>query len=78
MKLRHQHAYIVCKVSADGSQIVVDQILSTAESLCLGTEATYAKFVQALPEKEGRYGIMDLKYDIGLEGLRNKLIFISW
>ncbi|KAJ1343479.1 hypothetical protein BSLG_001977 [Batrachochytrium salamandrivorans] len=78
MKLGHQHAYLVFKISEDGSQIVVDQVLSTADAKRLGSEATYSKFVGALPAKEARYGVFELEYNTGLGGLRSKLIIVSW
>ncbi|KAL2919578.1 hypothetical protein HK105_200490 [Polyrhizophydium stewartii] len=71
MKLRRTHAFLVFKISEDGSQIVVDTSLTSAEAARLGSEATYDRF-------EGRYGVYDLEYDQGLDGVRSKLIFVSW
>nr|KAJ3408909.1 cofilin [Polyrhizophydium stewartii] len=78
MKLRRTHAFLVFKISEDGSQIVVDTSLTSAEAARLGSEATYDRFVATMPAQEGRYGVYDLEYDQGLDGVRSKLIFVSW
>ncbi|KAJ3128060.1 cofilin [Nowakowskiella sp. JEL0407] len=41
-------------------------------------EASYESFAALLPEDEGRYGVFDLNYDSGADGIRNKIIFIMW
>ncbi|KAI8910839.1 hypothetical protein EDD86DRAFT_189191 [Gorgonomyces haynaldii] len=78
MKLSKKWAYLVFKISEDLTTIQLDQSLSIAESKRLGSEAVYEKFVQAMPQNEGRYGIYDLEYQLPMEGIRNKLIFVMW
>ncbi|KAI8929134.1 hypothetical protein BC831DRAFT_444848 [Entophlyctis helioformis] len=78
MKLRRSYAFLTFKISDDGSSIVVDQALDVAQAARIGTDATYGTFVAAMPEKEGRYGVLEVEYDSGLEGVRSRLVFIAW
>lgn len=34
--------------------------------------------VARLPPDAGRYVVFDFEYTLGLEGVRNKLVFIAW
>eukprot|EP00842_Homolaphlyctis_polyrhiza_P000572 jgi/Hompol1/1515/HPOL_003951-RA len=78
MQRQRLYAFIIFKIAEDGESIVVDKKMSTAESLKLGTEATYDAFVASMPRDNGRYGLFELEYQEGDEGLRNKLVLILW
>jgi cofilin len=78
MKLRRAYAYLILRITPDASEIVVENTLTLAEATKIGAEAAYDQLVSQLPANEGRYIVYDLEYRLGLEGIRNKLIFIAW
>jgi cofilin len=78
MKLRRTYAYVVFKINDEGSQIVIDSSMTREESEKIGTSQTYEDFIKCMPKDQGRYGVYDLAYNNGLEGIRNRLIFVMW
>ncbi|EIE83836.1 hypothetical protein G6F46_007678 [Rhizopus delemar] len=69
LKLRKSYKYIIFKLTADFSQIVIDK---TAES------STYDDFLEELPENQPRYAVYDFDYEKPGEGQRSKIIFFAW
>ncbi|CCA75496.1 probable COF1-cofilin, actin binding and severing protein [Serendipita indica DSM 11827] len=61
--------YIIFKLNKTQTEIVIDKV---------STEANYESFLNDLPENEYRWAVYDFEYDLGDEGKRNKIIFISW
>ncbi len=69
LKLKHKHAYVVYKMDATFTRIVVE---TTADK-----EATYDDFVKALPKDDCRFAVLDYAYN--LDGApRNKIVFVAW
>lgn len=69
MKLGKKYKYIIYKLSDDKTKIVVEET---------ATDADYDSFLDKLPEHDCKYAIYDFEYDLGSEGKRSKIIFISW
>ncbi|VVT53577.1 uncharacterized protein SAPINGB_P003644 [Magnusiomyces paraingens] len=62
--------YVIYKLSENLKSIVVDKKSSDTQ---------YDDFVNDLPEDDCRYAVYDFEYETQSgEGIRNKLIFISW
>ncbi|KAK9767499.1 cofilin [Basidiobolus ranarum] len=69
LKLKKQYKYIIYKLSDDNTEIVVE---------VASEDGSYDDFINALPENECRYAVLDLEYEKPGEGLRNKICFYSW
>lgn len=72
LKLGKKLKYIIYGLSADLKAIEVLKKTTTEDH-----GADYEKFVQEFPEKECRYAVYDLEFDVE-GGKRNKLCFIAW
>lgn len=71
LKLYRKYRYIVYRLNADLSKVVLER----AEETC----STYDAFVESLPENDCRYVVFDFEFiKSAAEGQRNKLIFIAW
>ncbi|KAI9141443.1 putative COF1-cofilin [Paraphysoderma sedebokerense] len=69
LKLKKKFKYILYKLNADNTEVVVEK---TAE------QASYDEFIKSLPIDGCRYAIYDLEYEKPGEGLRNKICFYAW
>ncbi|KAJ9051499.1 cofilin [Entomophthora muscae] len=69
LKLKHSYKYIIYKISADNTEIVVENS---------STDADYETFVSALPEADCRYAVYDFEYTTEEGGKRNKICFFTW
>eukprot|EP00441_Pelagodinium_beii_P034187 CAMPEP_0197649914 /NCGR_PEP_ID=MMETSP1338-20131121/30251_1 /TAXON_ID=43686 ORGANISM="Pelagodinium beii, Strain RCC1491" /NCGR_SAMPLE_ID=MMETSP1338 /ASSEMBLY_ACC=CAM_ASM_000754 /LENGTH=134 /DNA_ID=CAMNT_0043224219 /DNA_START=72 /DNA_END=476 /DNA_ORIENTATION=- len=68
MKLKHTKRFMVFKI--DGGKIVLE-----ADE---PKEKTYEDFVNALPENEPRYAVVDFSYSTDDGRPQDKLLFIAW
>jgi cofilin len=68
LKLKKQFRYIVYKLSANNKEIVVEK---------KGESTDYEDFIGDLPEKECRFAVYDVPYEVE-GGSRNKLVFYTW
>lgn len=73
LKLQHKYRWLLLKITNDC--IVVDTSMPTSVA---NSEQSYREFTQAMPTDEGRYGIFDLEYTLGTDGVRSKLVLVSW
>merc|ERR1740139_1026360 len=62
--------YIIFKISDDKKSIVIDRLAQPGE--------TFDDFVSVLPENDGRYAVVDIKFDTDDGRSVSKLVFISW
>ncbi|KAA1469944.1 hypothetical protein DENSPDRAFT_652843 [Dentipellis sp. KUC8613] len=69
LKLGKKLKYIVFTLSPDNTEIIVEKKSESHE---------YEDFVSDLPEGECRWAVYDFEYQKGDEGVRNKLLFVSW
>lgn len=71
LKLKKSYRYIVYKLSADMTEIVVEKTVE---------KSTYDEFAASLPKDECRYCVYDFEYEAGNggEGMRNKILFYVW
>ncbi|EGC32538.1 hypothetical protein DICPUDRAFT_57070 [Dictyostelium purpureum] len=70
LKLGRKFGIIVYKISADSTQIEVEEKVS-------GSEATFDKFLSLLPENNCRYVLFDYAFEE--EGAnKNKITFVQW
>jgi len=73
LKLKKKYKYLIFSMSNDFKEIIVEEpVEATSEDA-----SSYEKFVAKLPEKECRWAVYDMEFDLG-EGKRNKLVFVSW
>jgi len=63
-------SYIMFKISDDKKKIVIDKLAEPGE--------TFDDFVNTLPEFDGRYAVVDVKFDTDDGRSTSKLVFISW
>ncbi|KAJ3259694.1 cofilin [Boothiomyces macroporosus] len=77
MKLGRKYAYIVFAIQ-NSTEIIVEKTMTTEEASKLSTPEVYESFKSSIPKDEARYGVFDLEYDLGQNGVRSKLIFIVW
>ncbi|KAJ3319825.1 cofilin [Boothiomyces sp. JEL0866] len=75
MKLGRKYAYIVFAIQ-NSTEIIVEKTMTTEEASKLSTPEVYESFKSSIPKDEARYGVFDLEYDLGQNGVRSKLIFI--
>ncbi|EPX73146.1 actin depolymerizing factor [Schizosaccharomyces octosporus yFS286] len=68
LKLGKNLRYIVFKMNDAKTEIIVDK---------KSTDKDFDTFLGELPEQDCRYAVYDFEYNMG-EGLRNKIVFISW
>ncbi|KAF8923552.1 cofilin, partial [Dissophora ornata] len=68
LKLGKKLRYIVYKLSDDHKSIVVEKQAVTA---------TYAEFLEHLPDDDCRWAVYDFDYKIA-DGERNKIVFYTW
>ncbi|KAI8892968.1 hypothetical protein BC833DRAFT_610060 [Globomyces pollinis-pini] len=78
MKLSKSHAYLTFRISDDNKEIILQDSLPKSDAKTLGSEQVYDLFISCMPKDQARYAVYDLEYDLGLDGIRNKLIFIMW
>ena len=69
LKLGKKIRYIIYTLSPDNTEIVVAK---TSES------TNYDDFLAELPAAECRYAVYDFEYQKGDEGMRNKIVFVTW
>jgi len=69
LKLKKSSRYVIFKVNADNTEIVVDKVAPTT--------ATYAEFKHDLPDDDTRYAVYDFPFTLE-GGLRNKILFVVW
>ncbi|KAI3628568.1 cofilin [Malassezia furfur] len=69
LKLGKKIRYIIYTLSPDNTEIVVAK---TNES------TNYDDFLAELPAAECRYAVYDFEYQKGDEGMRNKIVFVTW
>ncbi|ORX76955.1 putative COF1-cofilin [Basidiobolus meristosporus CBS 931.73] len=69
LKLKKQYKYIIYKLNDDNTEIIVEEASEAG---------TYDDFINALPETECRYAVLDLEYEKPGEGMRNKICFYAW
>lgn len=77
MQLRSSHAFAVFRIVND-SVISIDHVCTAQDAAAMGARAAYQDLASRMPAAEGRYAVYDLHYELGLEGKRNKLVFIVW
>ncbi|KAJ6262248.1 Cofilin [Drechslerella dactyloides] len=77
LKLGKKLKYIIYKLNDKQTEIVVEQD-SSEEDAPDSSEAQYENFVTKLPETDCRWAIYDFGFQMGGEGMRNKICFISW
>ncbi|WP_167828923.1 actin depolymerization factor/cofilin-like domain-containing protein [Streptomyces sp. MZ04] len=66
-----QYRYVIFKVRDDLKGIVVEKVGSRT--------APWDEFVDAFPEKDCRYAVYDLEYEMAPgEGLRSRICFVLW
>lgn len=61
--------YMTFKIK-DKKTIIIDQLG--------GRDKDYSDFCEALPENEGRYGVIDIEFESDDGRPTSKLVFISW
>ncbi|KAN0079950.1 hypothetical protein V8E55_009516 [Tylopilus felleus] len=69
LKLRKKSKYIIYNLNQGLTEIVVQKA---------SKEGDFETFVADLPASECRWAVYDFEYDVGSEGKRNKICFISW
>jgi cofilin len=69
LKLGHAHRYVLFKMNADNTEVVVEKTGSSSE--------TYSSFAAGLPKDHCRYALFDYEYQID-GGRRDKILFILW
>jgi len=62
--------FITYKIGPDKKSIIIDKLGPRSN--------TYAEFVDALPEDDCRYAVIDLEFETGDGRPTSKLVFISW
>ncbi|KAJ3273975.1 cofilin [Terramyces sp. JEL0728] len=77
MKLGRKYSYIIFAIQ-NSTEIIVEKAMTTEEASKLSTPEIYESFKSSIPKDEARYGVFDLEYDLGQNGVRSKLIFIVW
>jgi cofilin len=78
LKLGHKYRYVIFCLKEGDTKIGVES--------CAPPEATFDDFVAALPEREGRYAVYDMEYDIEDKNLgsdvtsrkASSIIFFVW
>jgi len=63
-------SYIMFKVSDDKKSIVIDKLAQPGE--------TFDDFVNSLPEEDGRYAVVDVKFETDDGRSGSKLVFVAW
>jgi hypothetical protein len=69
LKQGKKYTYVLYGMSDDKKNIVV---------LDASTDRDFDAFTAKLPEKDCRWAVYDFQYDLGADGVRNKLAFIMW
>jgi len=69
LKLNKAYRFVIFKISDNPLQIVVEKTAPPS--------ATWNDFVRELPKDEPRYAVYDFEFTVG-EGVRNKVIFVTW
>jgi hypothetical protein len=69
LKLKKKYKYIIYKLAADSSSIVIEKAAETGD---------YDGFIAALPKDDCRYAIYDFDYEKPGEGQRSKICFYAW
>ncbi|KAI4159791.1 MAG: hypothetical protein LQ342_006302 [Letrouitia transgressa] len=80
LKLGKNLKYIIFKLTDDYKQIVVEEASSESDWEHFQNKILNAKTVYKGKEsKSPRYAVYDFEYELeGGEGIRNKIVFISW
>ncbi|KAG5296005.1 cofilin [Histoplasma capsulatum var. duboisii H88] len=68
--------YIIFKISDDKKEIVVEESSKDTDYETFRTKLVEAKDSNGKPAP--RYALYDGEFDLGSEGIRKKIIFISW
>ncbi len=69
--------YLIYAFNSDNTKIITESRPVKLTSEFDASNAHYDEFVRLLPEKEVRYGIIDISHNIS-EGQRSQTIFIAW
>eukprot|EP00555_Chaetoceros_dichaeta_P007108 CAMPEP_0198262244 /NCGR_PEP_ID=MMETSP1447-20131203/10790_1 /TAXON_ID=420782 /ORGANISM="Chaetoceros dichaeta, Strain CCMP1751" /LENGTH=115 /DNA_ID=CAMNT_0043950417 /DNA_START=88 /DNA_END=435 /DNA_ORIENTATION=+ len=62
--------FLTFKINDKGKEIVLDKIADSGEG--------FEEFVEQLPEDDGLYGVIDVKYETSDNRSTSKMIFVSW
>lgn len=62
--------FLTFKINDKGKEIVLDKIADAGEG--------FEEFVEQLPEDDGLYGVIDVKYETSDNRSTSKMIFVSW
>lgn len=69
--------YVIYRLSDDKKTIIKEKTSDEDGQLPGDEEGKYAKFLENLPERDCRYAVYDLEYEIA-DGKRSKIVFYTW
>lgn len=84
LKTRKKYRFIIYRLNADNTQIIVDRVLERPNGTATTTNAAsaisdYESFISGLPEDDCRYAVYDFEWEKGgSEGIRSKICFLFW